>query len=911
MSTTTEGNVPLAGSNGLVGRSGADEQQQQQQQQQVTQYSSASPSTTSGETRRTSPDPRVIQHFVANLQTSSSPMTILNSANGSGNASHSTSAASAGLANSNTNVTVNATGSSSNASPSSSSDSLVDPQILEALKSKDRIYVLKLGELMEGMIKEKRQRVDLTPATSYQRLLVHRCSAYYKLAPENDPVTKGISVHPTTESRIPERRICELVPPESSSQPTFKIMLRSAQDRRNKSHSQAGSVTGEDGDLSDGDPSEAGSLGGRSYTTGSKKHMTIQQREAAYNEARSRIFMDFEEKEKAKEKDMSASSSSLSLTSASASSTNGDTSSLGDVDESVGSPTTESEWSGPSGQFSRERKDGRRGGSGNASASSSTRSLRDRNYHGNSSNPSSRNSRASSPSFTYASLYEPAPSQQLYDPNQPQQPPAPYGTQYYHPFAPPSQAPTQGFASPYPYYPQYSTYQQPMVHDPHHHNPSDQPLPRNIEPYPPQHMGYPYLWNQPNQSSSMQTPPVMQSMTGPPHQQQGHQQQGHQTQGHAVNSPPAPPPHSPPQYPYMPPPGYGYPIPGMTGYFPLPPPPGGPPMAARPPPPMQGYGPVNTTVGSGENTGPPPPNGGVFGPNGRAPMNGPGVPQQQGIQQQGINGRNPPSRSNSGHGSLVNGNGGSKRSTPATVRSGGWGYGPIGGSTAYIAQSSSVKEAVGPRLTPPRRQSNVSGSSSNNDDGLSTASSSTTSSSSRRTYTSTTSSQHPLPPRPDWAVGMKAQPTLAASRHHDPRQGPIGRNGSNANQAPPVSLQSNDFPPLTTSASVSEKKNPIPTGAWGNSASRAILTGNGASNGPHGAEAEKPSPKIGDHQPRILRSPNTKDASAHLGNDNSTATLITQMQVFSIEETIAAIENRANSEAAAAAAAAAAAKMVV
>lgn len=34
----------------------------------------------------------------------------------------------------------------------------VDPQILEALRSKDRIYVLKLGELMEGLIKERRYR---------------------------------------------------------------------------------------------------------------------------------------------------------------------------------------------------------------------------------------------------------------------------------------------------------------------------------------------------------------------------------------------------------------------------------------------------------------------------------------------------------------------------------------------------------------------------------------------------------------------------------------------------------------------------------------------------------------------------------------------------------------------------------
>ena len=32
----------------------------------------------------------------------------------------------------------------------------VDPQILEALKSKDRIYVLKLGEIFEALIKERR-----------------------------------------------------------------------------------------------------------------------------------------------------------------------------------------------------------------------------------------------------------------------------------------------------------------------------------------------------------------------------------------------------------------------------------------------------------------------------------------------------------------------------------------------------------------------------------------------------------------------------------------------------------------------------------------------------------------------------------------------------------------------------------
>jgi hypothetical protein len=32
----------------------------------------------------------------------------------------------------------------------------VDPQILEALRSKDRLYVLKLGELMEGLLNDRR-----------------------------------------------------------------------------------------------------------------------------------------------------------------------------------------------------------------------------------------------------------------------------------------------------------------------------------------------------------------------------------------------------------------------------------------------------------------------------------------------------------------------------------------------------------------------------------------------------------------------------------------------------------------------------------------------------------------------------------------------------------------------------------
>src|ERR1700732_4962213 len=112
--------------------------------------------------------------------------------------------------------------------------------------------------------------------------------------------------------------------------------------------------------------------------------------------------MDFEEKEK--EKDMSASSSTQSLVSGSASTSGGGrSSSIDDIDGSVGTPATESEWSGP---ITRERKDLRQTTSSNNVAGSSSRSLRSSappfNANGSS---SSRESRASSPAFKYASLY--------------------------------------------------------------------------------------------------------------------------------------------------------------------------------------------------------------------------------------------------------------------------------------------------------------------------------------------------------------------------------------------------------------------------------------------------------------------------------------------------------------------------
>ncbi|GLB41829.1 putative SUZ domain containing protein [Lyophyllum shimeji] len=705
-----------------------------------------------------------------------------------------------------------ANGADSDAHPSTQPNQPpdVDPQILEALRSKDRIYVLKLGELMEGLINDRRPRIDLTPSTSYQRLLVHRCSAYYKLAPESDPISKGIAVLPTPESRIPARRICELVPAEATTQPAFKIMRRSPSDRRsNKAQSQTGSVAGDDADLSDVEPSETGSLGGRSNATGGsgKKRMTIEEREAAYNEARSRIFMDFEEKEKEKEKDMSASSSSLSLVSGSASTSAGGGSSVsGDLDDAASSPATESEYSGP-GPSGRDKKDSRHLAR-NASASSSSRSLRSSAPSFTGGQSSARNSRAPSPSFTYATIYEPSQGT-VYDPSQPPPHHGYHPSQYLYPYSPPGQPPNPYFGG-YPYYPPYNPYQPPPPHV--QHSVSDPATPSSSELYMSHpHSGYshPYGWPPPPQHS-MQSPPHMQHPSQlpppppPPH--------------HALNPGGAPPPPvSNPQYqPYMPPPhAYTYPM-----YYP---PPLGHSVESPPLHASQNMYDASRSL------------------NGNAMGN---LTNNNGASSIGRNGITSPANTNGRPPNRHSGvNGGKGRGAPMNSGRAAWSSGPGVSQGGHVTSPASVGlDAVGPRLSSSRRTSNNSSNSrsSNCDDVSSTASSSTTSSSSRRTYTSTTSSQHPLPPRPDWAVGLKPQPTLhtTQSRHHDrshdnsrtmsPASGPRNLNGNTSHpsnttlsqQKFPVPLQSStEFPPLSSGNTAPEKRTPVVSGAWGNNSS--------------------------------------------------------------------------------------------
>lgn len=706
---------------------------------------------------------------------------------------------------------------------SGSSTPDVDAQILEALKSKDRLFVLKLGEQMEALIKEKnsRTRIALYPENQYQRLLVHRCAAYYRLAPENDPSSRErpgnnreMTVAISLESRIPLRRISELVPAEPTQHPTFKIMRRSELDRRRQksSMSRPGSVAGEEGDLSDPDPSETGSMGSRSTT--SKKHKTIAEREAAYNEARNRIFMGFdEEKERAKERDKSASSSTLSLVSGSGSgSQSGGAGDCSDNDDCVSTVPTESEGSIPNGH--------RRGGDSGLSSADSIRSFRSNSSVYNSYGANSgHTSGTTSPALPYPSVYNAASTPQSYNPGSYLPPPTGYLPPsfpvyaYPPPVTGPVTSPGQHYVAPYQYFPHYpfmTPSQQPS------HSSSDPTSPSNgvADEYP--HHPTPFMGSPPYGWMPHMVPPPFTPADGRPPNAQGHPM----VQG--------PHPHYPHQYPsYVQSPG-AVQYPGYPPYFQSPPP---PPVTSPQSQPAPRHDPL-------------PRNGQVTDP----PAND--VSNFNGAQSPSLSRHTSSGGSSNGHGSIHHINGGNKRGVPSSR--GSWSYSPgisvqSGGSNANRGPNlnhSINGETVGPRLSSVRRTSGASSVSSGHrtpgDETASTASSSTSSSSSLGLQHPSTA-KHPLPARPDWAAGLKAHQGLhpPRSRHdhsrnistRNPNQGSL-QNQSAPQQLAPIFLQSTDFPPLSNGPVSSERKPPV-AGAWNNSnlTARTLVHGNTQVNG--------------------------------------------------------------------------------
>lgn len=367
--------------------------------------------------------------------------------------------------------------------------------------------------------------------------------------------------------------------------------------------------------------------------------------------------MDFNEKEK--EKDASANSSTLSLVSGSAG-----RSSIGEGDDAASSAATESEWSGP---VTRDRHHVRRAGS-------STRSYRSsQGSYNPSASGSSRNSRATSPSFTYPSLYEP--SAVAYEQTHgPQGPPQGY-MQYYYPSYPP-QGPGQPYLTPYQY-----TY-------PYGYSPPHQPSPHHSEPVSPAGEG---VYGAPQSPPHMPfQPPGPYMWAPPPPAHQATSPSSTPTNLPALPVPSQSPPHMPPQnmgpYPGYYAPGYAQPYP-MPGYYPpqtgYPAPAPGQPM---PPPPIPGqqqqfYPDVQPTPD----------------------------PRYNGNGADSLNHSRTSSRNSNGHGSS-NGN---NRRGPVPQRRSPWSYAPspVGGGMA--AGPIQIPDSVGPRLGSRRTSSGSQGTGGN------------------------------------------------------------------------------------------------------------------------------------------------------------------------------------------------------
>ncbi|KAI8906103.1 hypothetical protein DFJ77DRAFT_203003 [Powellomyces hirtus] len=157
-------------------------------------------------------------------------------------------------------------------------ESGLDAILVTAVQSmKDRLFVLKLDNQCESFIKDERQtRLEFPHMNSYQRLIIHRIAVHFNLVHVADSARKAVILYKTTESAIPEARLADIALNETAvapaPMPSIKIMQRHQHHHgRGSRHSSTDS-------------------GSESGTGGGPK--TIEEREAAYQAARARIFQE-------------------------------------------------------------------------------------------------------------------------------------------------------------------------------------------------------------------------------------------------------------------------------------------------------------------------------------------------------------------------------------------------------------------------------------------------------------------------------------------------------------------------------------------------------------------------------------------------------------------------------------------
>ncbi|CAO1628973.1 unnamed protein product [Parajaminaea phylloscopi] len=207
---------------------------------------------------------------------------------------------------------------------------VLDETLMDALRSsRDRLFLIRQETDMSDFVADdSRSEHTLPLMNSYQRLLVHRCADFFRLRREVDADTKVVTLTKTPETRIPSRKLVNLFneanstlkPADTSPFAVFRGADReSSMERIDGSYEaapQAGPqsqavaktpisklapagfrIMRRDPSLpktSQTRPPSAQSSGTSSLITDSarksRRDMTIEEREAAYREARERIF---------------------------------------------------------------------------------------------------------------------------------------------------------------------------------------------------------------------------------------------------------------------------------------------------------------------------------------------------------------------------------------------------------------------------------------------------------------------------------------------------------------------------------------------------------------------------------------------------------------------------------------------
>lgn len=178
----------------------------------------------------------------------------------------------------------------------------LDPALVEALQHpRDKAFILRHEKDMEQKIRDQSiEQWELPLMNTYQRLLVHRMADRFGLGHSIDSTTRQVTIFKQESTILPQDSLECLASSERLSEPASLIPFLNNQPSRATSSSGDSSpsslgyrIMRRDADGSSRSNSPRQSMGGGSGTSQGRKdrrNMTIEEREAAYREARQRIF---------------------------------------------------------------------------------------------------------------------------------------------------------------------------------------------------------------------------------------------------------------------------------------------------------------------------------------------------------------------------------------------------------------------------------------------------------------------------------------------------------------------------------------------------------------------------------------------------------------------------------------------